>query len=73
MNNESEKLHSKQEEGMRTPTGSADSSDTKGNPSQGNRSESNPPKDISKKNPPQSIESQQEGQQQTEEEKQRAS
>jgi hypothetical protein len=78
MNNDTEKLRSKQEQGTQKPTGSVDISDTKGNPSPGNQSQNkqpqnNPPQDISKKNPPQSTGSQHQDQQKTEDEKRRTS
>jgi hypothetical protein len=73
MNNETEKNQSKQEQGKQAPTGSVNTSDTKGNPSPGNQSQSNPPQDISKKNPPQGTDAQHQGQPKTEDEKRRAS
>jgi hypothetical protein len=78
MNSETEKLRSKQEQGTRNPTGSVDTADTKGNSlpireSQNKHPQNNPPQDISKKNPPQGTDSQQQGQQKTEDEKRRAS
>lgn len=73
MNNETEKNQSKQEQDEQAPTGSVNTSDTKGTPSPENQSQSNPTQDISKKNPPQGTDSQHHGQQKTEVEKRRAS
>ena len=58
MGNESEKNphQQKQQQGQQDPTGSVNTSDTKTNPSPGNQSQSNPPQDISKKNPSQDSE-----------------
>src|ERR1035438_9401033 len=55
------------EQGTRNPTGSVDTADTKGNSlpireSQNKHPQNNPPQDISKKNPPQGTDSQQQGQ-----------
>src|ERR1039457_3473455 len=71
MNGETEKLRSKQEQGTRNPIGSVDTADTKGNSlpireSQNKHPQNNPPQDFSKKNQPQGIDSQQQGQQKTE-------
>jgi hypothetical protein len=73
MNNETEKVRSKQEQGTQNPTGSVDISDTKGNSLPTKESHNSPPQDISKKNPPQGTDSQEQGQQKTEDEKRRAS
>ena len=73
MNSEAEKLRSKQEQGTQDPTGSVDISDEKGNSLPIKESQNNPLQDISKKNPPQGTDSQNEGQQKTEEEKRHAS
>jgi hypothetical protein len=78
MNSETEKFRSKQEQGTRKPTGSVDTSDSKGNSlptkeSQNNRTQNNPPHDFSKKNPPQGTDSKHQGQQKTEGEKRRTS
>ena len=78
MNSETEKLRSKQEQGTQKPTGSVDTSDTKGNSlptkeSQNKHPQNNPPQDTSKKNPPQGTDSQHQAQQKTKEEKRRAS
>jgi hypothetical protein len=78
MNSETEKLRSKQEQGTQKPSGSVDTSDTKGNSlpkneSQNKHPQNSPPQDNSKKNPPQGIDSQHQDQQKTEEEKRRAS
>lgn len=78
MNNEGEKLRSKQKQGTQKPTGSVDTSDTKGNSlptseSQNKHPANNPPQDISKKNSPQGTDSQHKDKQKIEEEKRRAS
>jgi hypothetical protein len=78
MNSETEKLRSKQEQGTQKPTGSVDTSDSKGSSlptskSQNKHPQNNPPKDISKKNPPQGTDSQHQDQKKTEDEKRRAS
>ena len=72
MNNETEKNQSKQEQGKQAPTGSVNTSDTKGTPPPGNQSQSNPAQDISKKNPPQGADSQHQPPK-TEDQKRRAS
>jgi hypothetical protein len=61
MDSETEKLRSKQEQGTQNPTGSVDVSDTKGNFSPTKESQNNPPHDISKKDPPQGADSQDQG------------
>jgi hypothetical protein len=63
----------KREQGRHDPTGSVNPTDKKTNPSPGNQSQSNPPQDISKKNPSQGSDSQQQGQQKPDDEKRRAS
>jgi hypothetical protein len=73
MNSETEKLRSKQEQGTQDPTGSVDVSDAKGNSLPTKESPSNPPQDISKKNPPQGTDSQDLRQEKIEDEKRRAS
>jgi hypothetical protein len=73
MNSETEKLRSKQQQGAQKPTGSVDTSDTRGNSLPTKESQNNPPQDISKKNPPQGTDSQHQAQQKTEDEKRRAS
>jgi hypothetical protein len=71
MNIETEELRNQQEQGTRNPTGSGDISDRKSNSSP--IKENKPPRDISKKNPPQGTDSQSQGQQRIEDEKRRAS
>jgi hypothetical protein len=75
MTNETEKdpQQPRQPQGQQDPTGSAKTSDTKPIPSPGNQSQSNRPQDISKKNPSQDSDSEQQGQEKPEDEKRRAS
>jgi hypothetical protein len=78
MDSKIEKLRSKQEQGTINPTGSVDIADTKANSlptkeSENNDPRTNPPQDSSNKNPPQGTDSQDQGQQKTEDEKRRAS
>jgi hypothetical protein len=73
MNNETEKLRGKKEQGTQDPTGSVDISNKKGGALPTKESQSNPPQDISKKNPPQGTNSHDQDQQKIEDEKRRAS
>ena len=75
MSNEAEKNpeQQKQQQGQPDRTRSVNPSDTKTNPSPENQRQSNPPQDISKKNPSQGTDSQHKGQKKPEDEKRRAS
>jgi hypothetical protein len=75
MSNEAEKnpQQQKEQQGQQDPTGSVNTPDTKTVPSPGNQSQSNPPEDISKKNPSQDSDSQHKSHQKPEDEKRRAS
>jgi hypothetical protein len=64
---------SNETENKQDPTGSVNPGNTKTDPSQRTQRETNPPQDISKKNPSQDSDSQHKGQEKPEDEKRRAS
>jgi hypothetical protein len=73
MSSEAERDPTHQKPSQQDPAGSVNPSDRKTNPSPGNQSQSDPPRDISKKNPSQGSDSQHQGQEKPGDEKRRAS